>query len=309
MPGLESEIRLEIKELRASDARIADRLQRLETDLAALEEEGAKPTRSVAPRTSPQAEKEMGQARKSFDEQIVELESACGMTSRSAKIGDLKPEDAVFHDLQGPFRRVLRGLMGAEAIQKRLQAFDLATESDDLHDQIANGKGQKKIRAISACAWSTPSPDRQLAGRHGAEVVLVIPPELRPMVCLSTVDVSRPPTSTTLPRGDQLQQSARTCSIRRRRDHRQQREADAAGGRRHCSTTVVVVALSMVQAGNCVLKSLATCSRGKQGRFRQNLLGKRVDYSGRSVIIVGPQLKLHQWLRQQMAPPSCSNLS
>ena len=301
MPGLESEIRLEIKELESQrDARIADRLQRLETDLAALEEEGAKADQKR--RTKDVAEKEMGQARKSFDDQIAQLERVWD-DFRSLKVGDLKPEDAVFHDLQDRFGVYFEAYMGAEAIQKRLQAFDLATESDDLHDQIANGKGQKKIRAIkrlrvvNSFLQTGNSPAAMVL-----EVVPVIPPELRPMVQL---DGGRFATSDlndlyrrVINRNNRLRRllDLGAPEIIVNNEKRMLQEAVDAlfdNGRRGRPVT---------GTGNRALKSLSDMLKGKQGRFRQNLLGKRVDYSGRSVIIVGPQLKLHQCgLPKQMA--------
>jgi DNA-directed RNA polymerase subunit beta' len=301
MPGLENEIRLEIKELESQrDSRIAERLQRLETDLAALEDEGAKSDQKR--RTKDGAEKEMGQVRKSFDEQIAQLERVWE-DFRNLKVGDLKPEDSVFHELQDRFGIYFEAYMGAEAIQKRLQAFDLATESDDLHDQIANGKGQKKIRAIkrlrvvNSFLQTGNSPAAMVL-----EVVPVIPPELRPMVQL---DGGRFATSDlndlyrrVINRNNRLRRllDLGAPEIIVNNEKRMLQEAVDAlfdNGRRGRPVT---------GTGNRALKSLSDMLKGKQGRFRQNLLGKRVDYSGRSVIIVGPQLKLHQCgLPKQMA--------
>jgi len=301
MPGLENELRLEIKTLEGQrDARIAERLTRLEEDLAALEAEGAKSDQKR--RTKDGAEKEMGQARKSFDEQIAQLERVWD-DFRSLKVGDLKPEDAVFHDLQDRFGTYFEAFMGAEAIQKRLQAFDLAAESIELHDQIANGKGQKKIRAIkrlrvvNSFLQTGNSPAAMVL-----EVVPVIPPELRPMVQL---DGGRFATSDlndlyrrVINRNNRLRRllDLGAPEIIVNNEKRMLQEAVDAlfdNGRRGRPVT---------GTGNRALKSLSDMLKGKQGRFRQNLLGKRVDYSGRSVIIVGPQLKLHQCgLPKQMA--------
>ncbi|WP_165063377.1 DNA-directed RNA polymerase subunit beta' [Marisediminicola senii] len=301
MPGLENELRLEIKELENQrDTRIADRLSRLETDLAALEAEGAKSDQKR--RTKDAAEKEMSQARKSLDEQIAHLERVWD-DFRSLKVGDLKPEDAVFHELQDRFGIYFEGFMGAEAIQKRLQAFDLAAESESLHLQIAEGKGQKKIRAIkrlrvvNSFLQTGNSPAAMVL-----EVVPVIPPELRPMVQL---DGGRFATSDlndlyrrVINRNNRLRRllDLGAPEIIVNNEKRMLQEAVDAlfdNGRRGRPVT---------GTGNRALKSLSDMLKGKQGRFRQNLLGKRVDYSGRSVIIVGPQLKLHQCgLPKQMA--------
>jgi DNA-directed RNA polymerase subunit beta' len=301
MPGLENELRLEIKTLEGQrDARIAERLARLEEDLAALEAEGAKSDQKRRVRDG--AEKEMGQARKSFDEQIAQLERVWD-DFRSLKVGDLKPEDAVFHDLQDRFGVYFEAFMGAEAIQKRLQDFDLVAESELLHDQIANGKGQKKIRAIkrlrvvNSFLQTGNSPAAMVL-----EVVPVIPPELRPMVQL---DGGRFATSDlndlyrrVINRNNRLRRllDLGAPEIIVNNEKRMLQEAVDAlfdNGRRGRPVT---------GTGNRALKSLSDMLKGKQGRFRQNLLGKRVDYSGRSVIIVGPQLKLHQCgLPKQMA--------
>ncbi|UDM10311.1 DNA-directed RNA polymerase subunit beta' [Clavibacter michiganensis] len=301
MPGLENELRLEIKTLQDQrDSQIAERLGRLETDLAALEAEGAKSDQKR--RAKDGAEKEMGQTRKAFDEDISRLERVWE-EFRSLKVGELKPEDAVFHELQDRFGIYFEAHMGAEAIQKRLEAFDLEAEGELLREQIATGKGQKKIRAIkrlrvvSSFLATGNSPAAMVL-----QVVPVIPPELRPMVQL---DGGRFATSDlndlyrrVINRNNRLRRllDLGAPEIIVNNEKRMLQEAVDAlfdNGRRGRPVT---------GTGNRALKSLSDMLKGKQGRFRQNLLGKRVDYSGRSVIIVGPQLKLHQCgLPKQMA--------
>ena len=126
------------------------------------------------------------------------------------------------------------------------------------------------------------------------DAVPVIPPELRPMVQL---DGGRFATSDlndlyrrVINRNNRLK---RLIDLGAPRSSSQQREADAAGGRGR-AVRQRPSRPSGHRTGNRPLKSLSDLLKGKQGRFRQNLLGKRVDYSGRSVIVVGPQLKLHQ---------------
>ncbi|KQQ10222.1 MULTISPECIES: DNA-directed RNA polymerase subunit beta' [unclassified Rathayibacter] len=301
MPGLENELRLEIKTLSDQrDSRIADRLARLETDLAALEAEGAKSDQKR--RTKDGAEKEMSQIRKSFDEDIARLESVWEQF-RTLKVGDLKPEDAVFNELVDRYGVYFEAYMGAEAIKKRLEQFDLQAEAETLHLQIAEGKGQKKIRAIkrlrvvNSFLATGNSPAAMVL-----DVVPVIPPELRPMVQL---DGGRFATSDlndlyrrVINRNNRLRRllDLGAPEIIVNNEKRMLQEAVDAlfdNGRRGRPVT---------GTGNRALKSLSDMLKGKQGRFRQNLLGKRVDYSGRSVIIVGPQLKLHQCgLPKQMA--------
>ena len=193
--------------------------------------------------------------------------------------------------------------MGAEAIKRRLESFDLQTESEDLLLQIAEGKGQKKIRAIkrlkvvNSFLQTGASPAAMVL-----DVVPVIPPELRPMVQL---DGGRFATSDlndlyrrVINRNNRLRRllDLGAPEIIVNNEKRMLQEAVDAlfdNGRRGRPVT---------GTGNRALKSLSDMLKGKQGRFRQNLLGKRVDYSGRSVIVVGPQLQLHQCgLPKQMA--------
>ncbi|MBK5239550.1 MAG: DNA-directed RNA polymerase subunit beta', partial [Actinomycetales bacterium] len=301
MPGLENELRLEIKTLGDQrDSRIAERMLRLETDLAALEAEGAKADQKR--RAKDVAEKEMGQIRKGLDEEISRLERVWD-DFRNLKVGDLKPEDAVFNELVDRYGIYFEAYMGAEAIKKRLETFDLVTEAQDLRLEITEGKGAKKIRAIkrlrvvSAFLTTGTSPASMVL-----DVVPVIPPELRPMVQL---DGGRFATSDlndlyrrVINRNNRLRRllDLGAPEIIVNNEKRMLQEAVDAlfdNGRRGRPVT---------GTGNRALKSLSDMLKGKQGRFRQNLLGKRVDYSGRSVIIVGPQLKLHQCgLPKQMA--------
>jgi DNA-directed RNA polymerase subunit beta' len=301
MPGLENELRLEIKTLADQrDARIAERLARLEADLAALEAEGAKADQKR--RVKDSAEKEMGQIRKGLDDEIARLERVWD-DFRNLKVGDLKPEDVYFNELVDRYGLYFEAYMGAEAIQKRLESFDLETEAENLRLEINEGKGAKKIRAIkrlkvvSSFLSTGTSPAAMVL-----DVVPVIPPELRPMVQL---DGGRFATSDlndlyrrVINRNNRLRRllDLGAPEIIVNNEKRMLQEAVDAlfdNGRRGRPVT---------GTGNRALKSLSDMLKGKQGRFRQNLLGKRVDYSGRSVIVVGPQLKLHQCgLPKQMA--------
>ncbi|GAA1608049.1 DNA-directed RNA polymerase subunit beta' [Leucobacter chromiireducens] len=298
---LEAELRLELKALEDQrDIQIAQRQQQAESDLAALEAEGAKADQRR--RAEASAEKEMTAIRKGFDDDIARLQRVWE-DFRNLKVGDLKPEDAVFADLMDRYGDYFEAYMGAEAIKKRLEAFDLEAEAETLHLQIAEGKGQKKIRAIkrlkvvSAFLQTGASPAAMVL-----DVVPVIPPELRPMVQL---DGGRFATSDlndlyrrVINRNNRLRRllDLGAPEIIVNNEKRMLQEAVDAlfdNGRRGRPVT---------GTGNRALKSLSDMLKGKQGRFRQNLLGKRVDYSGRSVIVVGPQLKLHQCgLPKQMA--------
>src|SRR5699024_8348836 len=140
LPTHENNLRLEIKALSdRRDARVADRLQKLEEELATLEEEGAKADQKR--KTKDAAEKEMATIRKRADEQVSKLERMWE-EFRTLEVGQLKPEDDVFQELQDRFGQYFDARMGAEALQVRLAQFDLATEAESLRVQISEGKGQ-----------------------------------------------------------------------------------------------------------------------------------------------------------------------
>ncbi len=185
--------------------------------------------------------------------------------------------------------------IGAEAIFEMLQQMDLESEAEQLREQIANSKGQKRAKLIKRLRLI----DNFVAtGSRPEWMVLmaipVIPPDLRPMVQL---DGGRFATSDlndlyrrVINRNNRLArlQEILAPEIIIRNEKRMLQEAVDAlidNGRR---------GRTVVGANNRPLKSLSDIIEGKQGRFRQNLLGKRVDYSGRSVIVVGPKLKIFQ---------------
>jgi DNA-directed RNA polymerase subunit beta' len=193
------------------------------------------------------------------------------------------------------FGSYFRGGMGAEAIRELLKELDLNAETDSLRATIKTSKGQKQARAIkrlkvaNAFIKSENKPEWMVL-----EAVPVIPPELRPMVQL---DGGRFATSDlndlyrrVLNRNNRLKRllDLGAPEIIVNNEKRMLQEAVDAlfdNGRRGRAVT---------GPGNRPLKSLSDMLKGKQGRFRQNLLGKRVDYSGRSVIVAGPNMKLHQ---------------
>ena len=185
--------------------------------------------------------------------------------------------------------------MGAEAIKKLLQDIDIEKESAELKKQFAETTGQKRIRIIKklevleSFKLSNNKPEWMIL-----DVIPVIPPDLRPMVQL---DGGRFATSDlndlyrrVINRNNRLKKllDLGAPDIIVRNEKRMLQEAVDAlidNGRRGRPVT---------GPGNRALKSLSDMLKGKQGRFRQNLLGKRVDYSGRSVIVVGPDLKIYQ---------------
>jgi DNA-directed RNA polymerase subunit beta' len=219
---------------------------------------------------------------------------------------DLEPklivnDEQLFRELKDRFGSpygfgvYFRGGMGAEAIRDLLKDLDLKAEAGSLRETIATSKGQKQQRAIkrlkvvNAFITSENRPEWMIL-----EAIPVIPPELRPMVQL---DGGRFATSDlndlyrrVINRNNRLKRllDLGAPEIIVNNEKRMLQEAVDAlfdNGRRGRSVT---------GPGNRPLKSLSDMLKGKQGRFRQNLLGKRVDYSGRSVIVAGPNLKLHQ---------------
>jgi DNA-directed RNA polymerase subunit beta' len=249
--------------------------------------------------------------RKQFDAEISDteayLEEAAERMQEVWKIfGEMKPKDVVndetvFRELKDRFGspfgwgEYFRGGMGAEAVRDLLEQVDLAADCEELEQIINSSKGQKQARAVkrlkvaSAFLHSENQP-----GWMVLDAVPVIPPELRPMVQL---DGGRFATSDlndlyrrVINRNNRLKRllDLGAPEIIVNNEKRMLQEAVDAlfdNGRRGRPVT---------GPGNRPLKSLSDMLKGKQGRFRQNLLGKRVDYSGRSVIVSGPSLRLQQ---------------
>ncbi len=301
LSSLEGKIQLERERLeKRRDGMIEDRTKKLEEDLGALEDEGAKADAKRKVRDG--AEREMNQVRKRSESEIARLDEVWS-TFKSLKVQDLMGDELLYREMKNWFGKYFEGYMGATAIQKRLQDFDIPGEIDSLRETIATGKGQKKVRAlkrlkvVDAFRKTGNQPEGMVL-----DAVPVIPPDLRPMVQL---DGGRFATSDlndlyrrVINRNNRLKRllDLGAPEIIVNNEKRMLQEAVDSlfdNGRRGRPVT---------GPGNRPLKSLSDMLKGKQGRFRQNLLGKRVDYSGRSVIVSGPQLKLHQCgLPKQMA--------
>ena len=220
---------------------------------------------------------------------------------RELEVKNIVNDEQIFRELKDRFGSpygfgvYFRGGMGAESIRDLLKDLDLTAEAASLRETIRTSKGQKQQRAIkrlkvvSAFVTSENRPEWMIM-----EAIPVIPPELRPMVQL---DGGRFATSDlndlyrrVINRNNRLKRllDLGAPEIIVNNEKRMLQEAVDAlfdNGRRGRAVT---------GPGNRPLKSLSDMLKGKQGRFRQNLLGKRVDYSGRSVIVAGPNLKLHQ---------------
>ena len=293
LPTLEAELGVEKGKIaKRRDADIDARAKKMEADLAELEAEGAKA--DVRRKVREAGEREMASLRRRADAEIERLDKVFDRF-RTLKVQDLEGDELLYREMRDRYGRWFDGGMGAQAIQKRLETFDLEAEAEKLREIVRSGKGQRKARAlkrlkvVSAFLNTTNSPLGMVL-----DAIPVIPPDLRPMVQL---DGGRFATSDlndlyrrVINRNNRLKRllDLGAPEIIVNNEKRMLQEAVDAlfdNGRRGRPVT---------GPGNRPLKSLSDMLKGKQGRFRQNLLGKRVDYSGRSVIVAGPTLRLHQ---------------
>jgi DNA-directed RNA polymerase subunit beta' len=242
--------------------------------------------------------KEVNQMRRKWEDEKAKLED-----QQSAEVGQLKDlyqgmllTETQFQDLKDKHENAFEGGMGAEAILELIKKINLNELRNKLLEETHSNSGQrrkkasKQLQVVEAFRRSGNKPEWMIL-----TVLPVLPPDLRPMVQLeggkfaisSINDLYR----RVINRNNRLRHLMEIGApeIIIRNEKRMLQEAVDSlidNGRRGQSVSSA--------AGNHKLKSLSDMLRGKQGRFRQNLLGKRVDYSGRSVIVVGPDLKLHQ---------------
>jgi DNA-directed RNA polymerase subunit beta' len=305
LPSLEAELQIEITEIeRARDLEAERRLSELEKELGELEAGGAKESELRARQRA--VEKEVTGVRERADQDVAVARKAF------TELGDLHArkiieDELVWRELKSRYAAYFEGGMGAEAISQLIERLDLDEEEVKLREAIDPVAGrrplsaQRKQKAIKRLKIVSAFNRRDENGRRANDpramilgAVPVIPPDLRPMVQL---DGGRFATSDlndlyrrVINRNNRLKRllDLGAPEIIINNEKRMLQEAVDAlfdNGRRGRPVT---------GPGNRPLKSLSDMLKGKQGRFRQNLLGKRVDYSGRSVIVVGPTLKLHQ---------------
>jgi DNA-directed RNA polymerase subunit beta' len=303
LPRLEEEVEKEVARIETErDLRIEEILRETEERLAEMEARKARSSEKTTARN--QAERQMKEVRERAERNVLRVREAF------EALRDLAPKQIIeneelWRELKDRYEDYFRGGMGAESIKELLQGLDLKAEEEMLRDQIKNAKGQKRQRAIKrlkvVAPFNDPAKKNSPLGMV-LDCVPVIPPDLRPMVQL---DGGRFATSDlndlyrrVINRNNRLKRllDLGAPEIIVNNEKRMLQEAVDAlfdNGRRGRPVT---------GPGNRPLKSLSDMLKGKQGRFRQNLLGKRVDYSGRSVIVAGPKLKLHQCgLPKQMA--------
>jgi DNA-directed RNA polymerase subunit beta' len=305
LPNLEQEIALEREAIEKDrELELARRQEELEKELVQLEKDGAKDTEIKARQRA--AERDLVAIRERFDQEIDVLGRAFD-EFKSLFARQIIEDEMLWRELMARFGDYFEGGMGAEAIARLIGRIDLDEEEVKLRAQIDPQEGQRplsaqrKQKAIKRLKIVAAFNRRDDQGKRVndpramiLDVVPVIPPELRPMVQL---DGGRFATSDlndlyrrVINRNNRLKRllDLGAPEIIVNNEKRMLQEAVDAlfdNGRRGRPVT---------GPGNRPLKSLSDMLKGKQGRFRQNLLGKRVDYSGRSVIVVGPTLKLHQ---------------
>ncbi|HWT86476.1 MAG TPA: DNA-directed RNA polymerase subunit beta', partial [Myxococcales bacterium] len=292
---LETQVRKEIAQIDVdAEAKRAKYAEDLENRLADLESKGEKAASLNRARKDTERQVKELEARRERDTALLEQ---TWNTFRTLSPRQLVDNEIIWRELRDRFGDYFRGGMGAEAVKELLHGLNLREEEESLKETVRSGKGQRKARAIKRL--KVISPFTAEGGKNSPmgmvlDSVPVIPPDLRPMVQL---DGGRFATSDlndlyrrVINRNNRLKRllDLGAPEIIVNNEKRMLQEAVDAlfdNGRRGRPVT---------GPGNRPLKSLSDMLKGKQGRFRQNLLGKRVDYSARSVIVVGPQLKLHQ---------------
>ncbi len=305
LASLEAELAGEISEIeRARDLDIDRRFKALEAELVQLEKDGAREAELKARQKA--VEKEIA-ARRDQAQEEVDLARRALEEFRNLHSRKIIEDEILWRELKFRYEDYFEGGMGAEAIQSLIDRIDFDNEEIVLREMIDALDGrrplsaQRRQKAIKRLKIVTAFNRRDESGRRAndpsamiLEAVPVIPPDLRPMVQL---DGGRFATSDlndlyrrVINRNNRLKRllDLGAPEIIINNEKRMLQEAVDAlfdNGRRGRPVS---------GPGNRPLKSLSDMLKGKQGRFRQNLLGKRVDYSGRSVIVIGPTLQLHQ---------------
>ncbi|MBI4239714.1 DNA-directed RNA polymerase subunit beta' [Candidatus Uhrbacteria bacterium] len=256
--------------------------------------------RNSHPAGGKELEKRLADLAKAREEDLARLDEQVDLAQEELK--NLKPykilSDNTYRELSMKYGHIFEAGIGAEAIRQLLERLDLKTLNDQLEKEIEETQGLKKeklvrrLKLVKSFLANNIRPEWMILN-----VVPIIPPDLRPMVAL---DGGRFATSDlndlyrrVINRNNRLKQliELKAPEVICRNEKRMLQEAVDAlidNSARHGKTVMASTGQKRM------LKSLADMLKGKRGRFRQNLLGKRIDYSGRSVIVVGPTLKIHQ---------------
>ncbi len=293
LPELEDTMGVEIEAVKEEfEEWKSVRLEALEDELERMEEGGAK-TQEINARRR-EVEREIKDRQDRADREIDLITDAFEQF-RTFEPKNLVESEQLWREIYERYNAYFSGGMGAEAVKDLLRRLDLEAEMERLVADLDANSQQKRQRATQRMKVVKPFAEGK---NHPTDLIIqtvpVIPPDLRPMVQL---DGGRFATSDlndlyrrVINRNNRLKRllDLGAPEIIVNNEKRMLQEAVDAlfdNGRRGRAVT---------GPGNRALESLSDMLKGKQGRFRQNLLGKRVDYSGRSVIVVGPQLKLHQ---------------
>lgn len=291
---LRDELAADLEELDNERDKVIEDLRRHSTDYVPAEDEFVDDIDQDDLLSPEEVESEIADVYDEFNEHKA-LRQDAFETFQHIEPKQLLSDEALYREMRTNYSDYFKGGMGAEAVRDLLDAINLKETSEQLVEVIASAKGQKRAKAIKrlkvvdAFLKSGNNPSNMIL-----DVIPVIPPDLRPMVQL---DGGRFATSDlndlyrrVINRNNRLKRllDLGAPEIIVNNEKRMLQEAVDSlfdNGRRGRPVT---------GPGNRPLKSLSDTLKGKQGRFRQNLLGKRVDYSGRSVIVVGPELKMHQ---------------
>jgi DNA-directed RNA polymerase subunit beta' len=283
--------------IQATLRKVQEKIERVESNIRAAQETARARLAQAEAELEAAIQEATGEQREAISSQLEERQRELETTRQDLEQLHVKQilTDTQYRDFQERFGRAFRAAIGAEAVRDLLGRIDLDQEMYRLREESRTASGQrrqkaiKRLKVVEDFRKSGSSPTWMVL-----EVLPVIPPELRPMVQL---DGGRFATSDlndlyrrVINRNNRLKRLLELGApeIIVRNEKRMLQEAVDAlvdNGRRGRAIT---------GTGNRKLKSLSDLLKGKQGRFRQNLLGKRVDYSGRSVIVVGPELKLQE---------------
>ncbi len=299
---LRDELAADLDALDAERDRVIEATRRLSSDYVPEEDDFVDDVEEDDRLTPEEVEEEIADVYEEFNERKALRQEAFD-TFMKIEPKQLISDEALYREMRANYSDYFKGGMGAESVRDLLEDMDLEETAEELREVIDTSKGQrrakaiKRLKVVDAFLKSNNRPTDMIL-----DVIPVIPPDLRPMVPLTggrfaTSDLNDL-YRRVINRNNRLKRllDLGAPEIIVNNEKRMLQEAVDSlfdNGRRGRPVT---------GPSNRSLKSISDMLKGKQGRFRQNLLGKRVDYSGRSVIVVGPQLKLHQCgLPSQMA--------
>ncbi|MBR3317184.1 MAG: DNA-directed RNA polymerase subunit beta' [Atopobiaceae bacterium] len=285
-----------IADLEEKDAELAEEIERLREEFEESQVAGDNEFSDIEPMSPDELRAAVADLEEEYAEE-KQLRSEAYEKFMNLQERELVPDELLFSEMRRYYSPYFKGGMGAEAIRELLRQVDLGAEAEELRAIVASEESQKqkrekavkRLEVVDAFLKGGTDPANMIL-----DVIPVIPPDLRPMVQLDggrfAASDSNDLYRRVINRNNRLKRLLdldAPAIIVNNEKRMLQESVDALfdNGRRGRPVT---------GRGGRPLKSIAEALKGKQGRFRQNLLGKRVDYSGRSVIVVDPQLKLHQ---------------